>query len=311
MNISAKIVADSISQAGDRITTFELEYPRFIHGELMTHRMFSRNAASSRAIPIDKVITLVETNLAKPIHWGVNQSGMQANNSHEDIELCASVWKQAAQSAVVSAKQLQELGLHKQIVNRVLEPFQIMKTVVTATSFDNFFYLRCHKDAQPEIKVLAEVMYTEYEKSSPEALRDGEWHTPYVGHFRASDGDAKVEYIADRVGISVEDALKISASCCAQVSYRKTDQSLDKALKIYDMLVSMKPVHASPLEHQATPFEYTQHRRFPEMAMEYGAIEDGLTHVDVEGYSYSGNFKGWVQHRQLIDNNVCDTYEEK
>jgi thymidylate synthase ThyX len=78
--ISAKIIADSISESeyGDRITTFELEYPRFIHGELMTHRLFSRNAASSRAIPINKMMDQVLTAPAMPVEWGLNKSGMQA-----------------------------------------------------------------------------------------------------------------------------------------------------------------------------------------------------------------------------------------
>lgn len=144
----ATIVADSVSAVnGQRLITYELEYPRFIHAELMTHRLFSRNAASSRAIPISKMMEMVEETPAMPVEWGMNQAGMQAKEVHSNPEVCESVWKLAAQQAVYSAQALQNLGLHKQIVNRVLEPFQIMKTIVTATEFDNFFWLRCHKDA--------------------------------------------------------------------------------------------------------------------------------------------------------------------
>lgn len=242
--IKATIIADSVSaHTGQRITTFELEYHRFIHSELMTHRQFSRNAASSRAIPIDKMIELVENNTAYPIHWGENQSGMQAKDEEVDITRAKEYWLQARNNAVYVAKCMRTLGLHKQIVNRILEPFQMMKTLVTATSFDNFFNLRCHKDAQPEIKHLADLMYQAMQESTPEVLRAYEWHTPYIKHKRTSDGE--LHYIADNMLIPVNAAIQISCSCAAQVSYRKNDTSIEKALAIYDKLVNSEPVHAS------------------------------------------------------------------
>lgn len=319
--ISAKVVADSISPSGKRITTFELDYPRFCHSELMTHRLFSRNAASSRAIPVPKMIEHIKNNTAMPIHWGANQKGMQADNECDNlikIEMfdtfdCPTddlyqmesndvfkeeAWEVARDYAIGVAEAFHEAGYHKQIVNRLLEPFQFIKVVCTATEYDNFFWLRNHKDAQPEIKELAHCMWEAREQSKPNRLRIGEWHVPYVETFRASDGDAILEYIVEDLGVSLEDALKVSASCCAQVSYRLTDQSLDKAIKIYDMLVNSKPVHASPLEHQATP-------------MREDTDLDGL---GVTGYNnrlgyYSGNFFGWAQYRQLIDDNACWDYE--
>lgn len=296
--ISAKIVADSICN-GKRITTWELEYPRFIHAELMTHRQFSRNAASSRAIPIDKTLEQVEYRPAMPEEWGVNQAGMQAKEVMEGWKKATAVWgwKKAAKAAVKSAKILQKMGLHKQIVNRVLEPFVHMKVVVTATEWKNWYYLRNHKDAQPEIRELAKLMAEKEKESQPRELKPGEWHVPYVniGH----DEDGAYPFLYDEGPLSWEEALKISASCCAQVSYRKLDESLDKATKIYDQLVTMRPVHASPFEHQATPMARTSNTFIEDW-------EEGTTHADKYGQRWSGNFCKWIQYRQLIDGHVVE-----
>lgn len=306
--ISAKIIADSISPDGQRITTWELEYPRWIHSELNTHRMFSRNAASSRAIPVSKVIDMVENTPAMPVQWGLNQSGMQAKENHKDLASCEYVWKKTAERAVWGARKLVDLGLHKQIVNRVLEPFQRMKTVVTATEYDNWFHLRNHTDAQPEIHLLAKIMYDKIQEATPNKLRLGEWHLPYVEFHRCDDKGGVIYGLrgVDCVELPLEDAIKISASCCAQVSYRKTDESLEKALKIWDMLVTMTPVHASPFEHQATPMFISNW--YCEGGKTSSMWEEGITHVDRDGQYWSGNFKGWIQHRQLISNHVCEEY---
>ena len=313
MQISAKVIQHSsrigLGTKNHRfITTFELEYPRFIHSELMTHRLFSRNAASSRAIPVAHMIRQVEENPAMPVHWGMNQPGLQAEFELSECLQRSSqyLWKKAAKSAARIASALNKMGLHKQVVNRLLEPFQMMKTVVTATELDNFFYLRCHKDAQPEIKVLAEKMYEALIKAGPaEALYDGEWPVPYVTRFRIGDG--KLRY-ADCNGqeLSVEDAIKVSASCCAQVSYRKNDETLEKALVIYNRLVDTKPVHASPFEHQATPM--LEPHFWCGDCQQQPDWEDGVTHADREGNFWSGNFKGFIQHRQLIKGHVCNEY---
>ena len=316
--IVARIVADSISGAGDRITTFELEYHRYIHSEIMTHRLFSRNAMSSRAIPVAKMIEQVRNNPATPIHWGKNKAGMQASEECDNlVDIGAAgveftpeeVWKYAAQSAANYAEAMAEAGYHKQIVNRLLEPFQKMKTVLTATEFDNFFWLRRDKDAQPEIHELADCMFEAMEQSQPELLKAGEYHTPYVEHFRASDGEAQLEYIVDNVGVTVEEALAISSSCCAQVSYRLLDNSYDKAMDIYKKLLSGAKVHASPFEHQAAPMEITDNEHW----FTNGSIgwEDGETHVDKNGSYWSGNFKGFVQYRQILKNHVCWEYSKE
>ena len=302
--ISAKLIKHSIGSCNEQqIATFELEYPRFIHSELMTHRLFSRNAASSRAIPINKMMDMVNESPAMPVEWGINKSGMQALEVHTETSTCVWAWKRAAQRAVESARELQALGLHKQIVNRVLEPFQTMKTIVTATDFDNFFWLRCHADAQPEIKVLAELMYATYIKSTPQVLGFDEWHTPYVDYCSETKS-----YYSDGELVSEENAIKISSSCCAQVSYRVLDDSLDKAVRIYDQLVTMVPVHASPFEHVARPLDEVMYKDIMKWVSDETLME-GVTHVDNNFNVYSGNFKNWVQYRQLIKGNVCNEYK--
>lgn len=287
--ISAKIIADSYCSNGQRIVTFELEYPRFIHSEFMTHRTLSRNAASSRAIPLSKMLNLVWTNQAHPIHWGKNQSGMQANEQLTGFKLWASqqLWNWSGRVVSGFAWAMGKLGTHKQVVNRILEPWSHIKVVVTATEWDNFFYLRNHPDAQPEIHELARLMWEAYKASKSKLLKENEWHLPYLDGYKVVSDDLYAMAVANkRIDskdmISLSDAIKLSASLCAQVSYRKADESVKKALGIYDRLVESKPVHASPFEHQATPAK--------------------------SNIVISGNFRGWLQYRQMIPGNVCKKY---
>lgn len=272
--ITAKVIQDSISMSGVRIVTMELEYPRFIHSEFMTHRVFSRNAASSRAIPIAKMIEQVRSHPAAPVEWGANQAGMQAGKEVNDIMGAKIQWQAAAKSACLQAEALERHGLHKQIVNRVLEPFQTMKTVVTTTEWGNFFELRNHKDAQPEIQVLARIMADVMDASKPLQLQDGEWHVPYVDRYT---GDDDIIYEVNGNTVTTEEALMVSSSCCAQVSYRLLDDSLEKALFVYDKLVNSRPIHASPFEHQGQDVGMGKHQM-------------------------SGNLRGFLQYRKTLEN---------
>lgn len=306
--IKAAIIQHSkCATTGKEIITWELEYPRFTHSEMMTHRMFSRNAASSRAIPVAKMIEQVRDNPAMPVHWGKNQPGMQAKEELHGQELynVQLAWTDAAEAARSGAEYMASNSAHKQIVNRILEPFQWMKTVVTYTEGENFFWLRNHEDAQPEIKALAEAMLRVLKDSKPFELNAGEWHVPYVERSRMEDGSICYSTFSGGciAKLTVEEALKISSSCCAQVSYRLLDQSLEKALIIYDRLVESEPVHASPFEHQASPM----HRPYNEFwHNQEEPWEEGVTHVDRGGNFWSGNFCGYIQHRQLIPNNVVE-----
>jgi len=288
--MTAKLIKHSASSInGKEILTFELVYPRIVHAEFMTHRLFSRNAASSRAIPIDKLIGLIEEDCAMPAEWGLNQAGMVAKGTHPDTLGCKITWLKGARRALKTARELQAKGLHKQICNRPLEPYQYIKTIVTATEWDNWFWLRNHEAADPTIRKLAQEMWAAKEGSMPQVLTPGEYHLPYVD---------EVSEI-----LSLEESIKVSTSCCAQVSYRVLDDTLAKALKIYDNLTGMDRVHASPFEHVATPMKETV-IGVRSLLPWAGDLNEG-EHIDWKGNIWSGNFMGWSQYRQTVPNNTC------
>jgi hypothetical protein len=292
--ISAHIIADSISPNGHRMTTFELEYPRIILAEVNTHKMLNKNSASSRAIPFKKMMDNITTNPAMPVFWGKNQAGMSAAVELEGDALIAvkDEWMAAIQSAIEHSKRLDELGLHKQITNRVAEFGQRMKTVMSGTEYANLWWLRDHDAAQPEFHELARCMHEEYQRSVPSLLLPGQWHLPYV-ETAFDDLSGEIGYFdGERRRIDLATAQKISASCCAQVSYRKLDDSEAKALDIYEKLVGADRKHASPFEHLATPIG------------DVDALNDfwpeGITHMDRNGKLWSANLQGFIQYRKLI-----------
>ena len=263
--ILAKIIADTVSPDGIRITSFQLEYQRFIHSEFMTHRMFSRNASSSRAIPTRKMLDRIRHDPARPFHWGKNQPGMQAR---EELPSAFSEWIEAAKSSIEHAEILHEIGYHKQIVNRITEPFQWISVVCTATEWSNFFNLRLHEDAQPEIRILAEKMAESFRNSRPVGKN---WHLPYVT-------------LEEQMNNGVETSLKASVARCARVSYLNHDDSapdLEKDEKLFYRLYESG--HMSPFEHQAQ------------------WSDAGHTHKTFDGTLWSANFRGWSQYRQIIE----------
>lgn len=276
--ISAEIVADSVSEAGKRITTFKLKYPRFIHAEFMTHRVFSRNASSSRAIPVERQIKDIEDNWAKPIDFRRNKRGMQGGDILEGKELKAAfaLWEEAKDSAIVYAKRFIDMDIHKQYANRILEPFSHISVVATATELDNFFALRCHHMAQPEINVVATKMYDLMQENTPEVLKTSQWHLPFV-----TDKDmARILVYCDAEDImrkANDLAIKISVARCARVSYNNhdgTETTIEQDLKLYDRLLGNQPIHASPAEHQAMALNDAKKR--------------------------SGNLVGWEQYRKTL-----------
>lgn len=271
--IEAKVIEDSVNLLGNRLTTLQLRYPRFIHAEFMTHRVFSRNASSSRAIPVSKMIEQVRNEPAMPCHWGKNQPGMQAREEVDDWEKSQAIerWQAAASSAANFAASMMNLGLHKQVANRILEPFQFMSVIVTATEWDNFFELRDHEDAEPNIQVLARAMRSAMHASTPVfrprvRMFAEAWHLPYI------TAEEREQYRNDPYLLA-----RASAARCARVSYLNHDGSapdLQKDLELYMRLVGGRPLHASPVEHQAYPLP---------------------TPI------FDKNFRGWRQHRSLVE----------
>lgn len=320
--ITATIIQRSkCSNSGKEIVTFELVYPRIVHAELLTHKMLSKNSASSRAIPIAKVVEMVRDNPAEPSHWGKNQPGMQAQEALSGFELAAvkDLWSEAATAAANFSEAMASLGAHKQVANRVTETYQWMKVVLTYTEGNNWFWLRNHVDADPTIHELARKMWEALEATTPFVIHPGEWHVPYVNRMRIGSSLKYLTevYLEDDVYetqfLTVEEALAVSASCCAQVSYRTLDISLSKAKMIYERLVGSEPVHASPFEHQASPMKYATglsktydyiNKSPKEWTQDDTEWEDGVTHLDRYDMFWSGNFQGFIQHRQLIPNNV-------
>ncbi|MCB1466529.1 MAG: FAD-dependent thymidylate synthase [Rhizobiaceae bacterium] len=287
--ISAQIIKDSVSQDGIRLTTMHLRYPRFIHAELMTHRDFSRNARSSRAVPVAKMIQEIIDNPVVPLFWGKNQKGMQASQEcNEPImhPITKSPWPRedawllARYRAVEIARAFMSAGYHKQVVNRLLEPFMHIDVLVSSTNWSNFFALRDHDDAEPHIQVLAREMRKAMDVSKPNDLLPGMWHLPYT-----DDRDLDI--------LGRETAIKLSVARCARISYAPFDgdASIESELRRYDTLVGSQPLHASPAEHQATP-----------------DVNDGK--VKLHGKTYTawsqsylhGNFTGWCQYRKLLPN---------
>lgn len=312
MTIEATVIADSVNAQGRRLTTFQLRYPRFIHAEFMTHRHFSRNASSSRAIPVEKQIAMLIEDTAMPVHWGKNQSGMQADGEHDAPVIfgdgsdnsCQSqstiqgAWEIARDNAVEVAQAMLNAGYHKQVVNRILEPFSHITVVCTSSQYENFFALRRHPDAQPEIKVLADAMFEAMEASSPAQLSVGEWHLPYVTQAERGYVTSVENTQHAPVPTTLDDLIKASVARCARVSYLTHDgqsPSLEKDMALYTRLVGSVPLHASPAEHQATPDS---------------VIWDAAELKSWENHHLHGNFSGgWCQYRKMLPNECYDTWE--
>src|SRR5215469_2427261 len=256
----------------------EARYPRFIHSEMMTHRVFSRNAASSRAIPIKKMIAAVREEPAMPIFWGKNQSGMSAREqiTDEARRLAEAEWRQALDNALKTAETLSDstIDLHKQLVNRILEPFAWITVIINATEWSNFFTQRCHEDAQPEIQEIAKLLLAQYRASSTLPVELDGWHLPLIQPEERS--------------LPVEMLKQISVARCARVSYLTHDGKRDpqKDVELYEKLVEGGANgHWSPFEHVATP-------------------------ADTAG-EHSGNLRGWIQFRETFSQENVATFPDE
>lgn len=288
MTIEAKVICDSLGTNGVRLTTFVLKYPRFIHSEFMTHRAFSRNASSSRAIPFEKQVDMILQDPAMPLEFRENKKGMQAGEAVADQDKCVKIWKEAMQRAVEQAYALADKGVHKQYVNRILEPFAHISVVVSATEYSNFFALRYHSMAQPEIQELAKQMWEAYQRSTPELLIPGGWHLPFISK---EDIEAHTKFGM----IAWNSLLIISVARCARVSYNNhdgTNSTFEQDFALYQRLVQAQPIHASPAEHQAKALEATK------VILDF----DTGHYTESTNNDWSGNFRGWTQFRKTLGN---------
>ena len=261
MTITAKVIAHSRYAGSPDLITLECRYPRFIHAEFMTHRVFSRNASSSRAVPVARMIQDVLDDPAMPVAWGSNKPGMQAGEelSGDDLHAVKGYWMAARKHAVDMARGLAAHGAHKQIVNRILEPFAHISVVCTATDWDNFFALRCHPDADPTMRALAEAMRDAIAASEP---RHAWLHVPYVSGAEVMEHGRYA-------------AMMISAARCARVSYLNHDGTapdIEKDLALAKRLLDSR--HMSPFEHQAYAAPERYNRNFTGWLQHRAIVED-------------------------------------
>lgn len=342
-NITVKVVADSISPQGIRLTTYELTYPRIIHSELLTHGMLVRNAASSRAIPFAKMVEQLQ---GRPVRFGQANPGMQDKGEDYDKLVEGEIvnqndvdnfgwtafyealeseeaWERAKNDAIKWSKRFYDAGYHKQVYNRITEPFQMMKTVLSCTEDKNFFWLRKHGAADPTLEELAQCMWEAKKQSVPCPLCAGEYHLPYVETYQmlefynegTDDEYQKLGRQAYFIGegenrkeITLEQAIKVSCARTAAVSFRNEDYGLEKCLEVYDRLVGDERKHASAMQHQATPIQetYEDHGWSNEddkscnLPFYPDTWESGVSHVDRDGQLWSAQFKGWIMYRKLI-----------
>lgn len=275
---NVKIVKDSLAPCAKRLITWELTYPRFVHAELMTHRMFSRNSASSRAIPVDWLMARVREDPALPVWWGKNQSGMQAREelSGDIRNQAEDLWLKARDMMLDVVARLGEVGLHKQLANRLIEPWMFITVIVSATEFDNWFHLRNHKDAQPEIAWVAKAMWEQYHVNEPNVVSEGGWHLPFIHEVDMAEGDRRSTCRSESTAL----LKKVSTGRCARVSYLTHDgvRDLEKDVELHDRLcagpATGDPGHWSPFEHVARALNFPQR---------------------------SGNFIGWAQYRKEFE----------
>jgi thymidylate synthase ThyX len=274
MKIEAKVILKSKNinnPNAPELTTIELTYPRFIHAEIMTHRVLSRNASSSRAIPVNKLTAMALEDPAFFVSVGQNQPGMQPGNEVPD-EVKNKFYEEWVELANINAKYAlrwaNEYNIHKQVVNRVMEPWHHIKVIATATEWNNLFSLRCHPSAQAEFQELACKMRDAINSTQAQELSSGQWHLPYVTDEEKQNND-------------IDTCLKISVARCARVSYMNHDGSkpdIQKDIKLHDDLVGSEPIHASPAEHQAQ------------------------TCLEIIDKRFNSNLVNWLQYRKLIEN---------
>lgn len=295
----AKILLHSKTEYNVEAITWELRFPRIILSEFLTHRLFSRNTSSSRAIPIHKLIRDIWNDPFIPVYWGGQKAGMQAGEELTGLKLklAKTTWKTASKIACGLAWSLDKIGLHKQITNRLIENFGYVTVVMTTTNMSNFLGLRNHKDAQPEIHHLAGLMYEEYIKSEPELLLEGQWHLPYAPSPKiVYDHDAKIV----KNELSEQERISISVARCASTSYKTVDgkdMTIDRALGLFKRLLGGDIIHASPAEHQLKPDRKILVDKRP-----HGSKKKYVTVEEWEHPELHGNTTGFIQFRKTLPN---------
>lgn len=284
---SAEIIKDSVNPIGDRVTTYLVTFPRYLLAEFNTHRMLSRNAASSRAIPAKKMLEMIRTNPVIPAYWGANQAGMQSQSllTKENQDAAEHQWLAMRDEMLSGVESLEAIGLHKQWTNRPLETWMHVTVLATGTDWHNFFALRAHEAAHPDFMQLAFRMLNVYLKSKPNRLHWGDWHLPFEENMPA--------------GLDEATKLKVAVARAARLSYLtfEGEINVDKDMELHDRLLINSPKHASPGEHQAkAEKEITLEVPDPLLPGEKKIVSSGYS---ISGY-HQGNLTGWTQYRKML-----------
>lgn len=284
----AKVIADSVCN-DNRLTTLQVTHPRIIHSEFLTHAMFARNASSSRAIPFKVAVQRVMDDPFIPERFGTNKKGMQAGEDlvGVDIDNAISLWLQARDQAIACARVMSDvngLNVHKQIVNRLIEPWSWITVCVTgdASAWSNYFALRCHKDAQPDIQKQAYMAQLAYYRSEPVEVSVGEWHTPYI---REDERAVMLRMLkACDQNTTGMDIIKVSVGRCARTSYLTQEgvRDVNEDVNLHDRLANSNPGHYSPFEHVC-------------MAM--------------GGDERYGKYKGWKAYRHMLKGEYVEDFK--
>lgn len=299
---SAKIIADSISPEGVRLTTMQIVMHRFVLAEFNTARAFSRNSASSRAIPVEKMLDRFRYDMAIPLAFPAEQPGMQGGSELEgddldDAEMLLDEIHSHTYRSVMDylGKHQKPQRLHKSVVNRLMEWGQWHTVVCTATAWENFFEQRCSPLAQPEIRAAADLMREAYGASMPQKLVEGEWHLPYI-----TEEDMN-ELLYTGYPDTYEGAVKVSAARCARVSYLTQEgrRDIEEDLRLYDRLTTAKPAHWSPLEHVATPWPENRQDDCPAIWIPMG--NGRMQRVKTDHLPRVGNLLGWRSLRTEVE----------
>jgi hypothetical protein len=275
---TAKVIADTVNPRckSARIITFEVYAPRYLLAEVNTHGVLAKSAASSRAIPVAKRISMVQREPFVPDSFGKNRPGMQSTEALDAAtqEQAKKIWADAIEDALEHAERLKGLDAHKQFANRVLEPYTYYSGVLTATEWDNFWWLRVSEDADPGFKVLARKMKEACDASDPEP---SDYHLPYI---------TQDEINSD---IPRSTLLRVSAARCARVSYVSLEtgklSTLDEDLDLIAKLTKPTGAHLSPFDH-------------PAMADRLITRNDELFWRNPELH---GRFWGWVPFRNELE----------
>lgn len=260
-NIKAEIVAHSRNiETGDELITYRLTYPRMLLAQVNTYKQITKITSSSRAQPFNKVVEVIENDPFIPLAYQRAHKGMQGTEyftDEEEIRQRDLEWLTARDKAVEQAKKLNDLGVTKQVTNRILEAYMWVTQLVTGTreAYEHLFnqrcpeyevggvkgrskkemgldlsdeeWLTCNKGhAEIHFMDLAEKMYDALRDSEPKELKPGELHIPYLDTPLMTPD------------LSPEDVIKYSCGLTAHTSYTTigdgTKMTIEKARGLFD-----------------------------------------------------------------------------